>query len=74
MDGALYFNKKNRNLANLIDKLDNIDEGYIKTLGSKAKSRIEKEYTWSYIIDKYEELLVNKISHGFVNEEKRKYA
>lgn len=63
MDGALYFNKKNRNLSNLIDKLDNIDEEYIKTLGSKAKSRIEKEYTWSYIIDKYEELLVNKISH-----------
>lgn len=57
MDGALYFNKKNRNLANLIDKLDNIDEGYIKTLGSKAKSRIQKEYTWSYIIDKYENLL-----------------
>lgn len=61
MDGAVYFNKQNRDLANLIDKLDNIDEEYIKALGIKAKNRIEKEYTWKYIIEKYEDLLSNKI-------------
>ncbi|MCB2295324.1 DUF1972 domain-containing protein [Clostridium algoriphilum] len=61
MEGALYFNKEDRNLANLIEKLDNIDEEYIKTLGAKAKERIEKEYTWKYIIDKYEDVLVNNI-------------
>lgn len=55
-DAALYFNKENRNLANLIDKLDNTDEEYIKDLGSKAKDRIEKEYTWEYIINKYENI------------------
>ena len=62
MEGALYFNKTNRNLADIIDKLDNIGEKYIKSLGAKAKARIENEYTWGYIINKYEELLVNKTS------------
>lgn len=61
LDVAVYFNKENRNLANLIDKLDNIGGEYIKILGSKAKERIAKEYTWSYIIGQYENLLVNKI-------------
>lgn len=58
-DGALYFNKEDRNLANLIDKLDSISEDDIKTLSFKAKDRVEKEYTWKYIIDKYENLLVD---------------
>ncbi|MBU3180718.1 beta 1-4 rhamnosyltransferase Cps2T [Clostridium psychrophilum] len=62
MEGAIYFNKSNRNLADIIDKLDNIDERYIKRLGVKAKKRIKNEYTWGYIINKYEELLVNKTS------------
>ncbi|MBC2582732.1 beta 1-4 rhamnosyltransferase Cps2T [Clostridium sp. DJ247] len=57
MDGALYFNKENRNLADLIDQLDNVNEENIRTLGSKAKGRIQQEYTWNYIIDKYENLL-----------------
>jgi rhamnosyltransferase len=58
-DGALYFNKEDRNLANLIDRLDSISEDDIKTLSFKAKDRVEKEYTWKYIIDKYENLLVD---------------
>ncbi|MGH4050579.1 MAG: beta 1-4 rhamnosyltransferase Cps2T [Clostridium sp.] len=56
MDGALYFNKEDRNLADLIEKLDDINEEYLETLGLKAKERIETEYTWEYIIEKYEEL------------------
>ncbi len=59
MDGAIYFNKENNNLANLIDKLDIIRDGKIKELGQKAKRRIEEEYTWEYIREKYEDLFVN---------------
>ncbi|MBE6088919.1 MAG: glycosyltransferase family 1 protein [Clostridium beijerinckii] len=55
-DGAVYFNKENDNLANLINRLENVDEMFIKSLGSKAKDRIKKGYTWSYIIDKYENM------------------
>ncbi|GKX67467.1 beta 1-4 rhamnosyltransferase Cps2T [Inconstantimicrobium mannanitabidum] len=57
-DGALYFSKENKNLAQLIDKLDVIDKEYLKALGAKAKSRIDEEYTWNYIINKYENLFV----------------
>jgi len=59
-DGAIYFNKKHKSLANLIDKLDNIDEKYREDLGAKAKNRIEKEYTWKYIINKYEEQFIKE--------------
>ena len=55
-DGALYFNKDNSNLARLIDNLEQYDELIITTQGNAAKKRIEKEYTWDLIIDKYEEL------------------
>ncbi|NRT70213.1 beta 1-4 rhamnosyltransferase Cps2T [Clostridium beijerinckii] len=55
-DGAVYFNKENNNLANLINRLENVDEMYIKSLGSKAKDRIKKGYTWNYIINKYENM------------------
>lgn len=58
MDGALYFNKENGNLADLIDKLDNIDEEDMKILGCKAKERIEKEYTWDKIVSSYENLFL----------------
>ncbi|CUU46357.1 beta 1-4 rhamnosyltransferase Cps2T [Clostridium beijerinckii] len=55
-DGAVYFNKENNNLANLINRLENVDEMYIKSLGFKAKDRIKKGYTWNYIINKYENM------------------
>ncbi|AGX43828.1 beta 1-4 rhamnosyltransferase Cps2T [Clostridium saccharobutylicum] len=61
-DGALYFTKESGNLANLIDKLDTMNETKIKALGFKAKNRVRKEYTWNYIIDQYEDLLVNGLS------------
>ncbi|AJG97760.1 glycosyl transferase [Clostridium beijerinckii] len=67
-DGAVYFNKENNNLANLINRLENVDEIYIKSLGSKAKDRIKKGYTWSYIIDKYENMFdENKTVYGEVD-------
>ncbi|NFA42787.1 glycosyltransferase family 1 protein [Clostridium botulinum] len=55
-NGALYFNKEDRNLATLIDNLDAYDEVAITDYGENAKQRISKEYTWNRIINDYENL------------------
>lgn len=54
MDGAVYFNKQYGNLANLINDLEHITEDKRNELSNKAKKRIKEEYSWEYIIDKYE--------------------
>lgn len=53
-DGALYWNKENNNLANLINDCDKISYAEILDLSKKAKERIEEEYSWEKIIEKYE--------------------
>lgn len=55
-DGALYWNKENKNLANLIDKCDEISYGKILDLDKKSNQRIEEEYSWEKIIEKYEKV------------------
>lgn len=55
-EGALYWNKDEGSLAKLINKADEMKEETIKELSNKAKERIEKEYTWEKIIQKYEEI------------------
>lgn len=54
-DGAVYFNKDNRNLAELIECLEKKDEEFIKQLGEKAKLRIRNYYSWQKIVNEYEE-------------------
>lgn len=56
MDGAIYFNKNSGNLAALIDS--DITNKQIKELACKAKKRIEDEYSWGKIVDRYEELFI----------------
>lgn len=56
-DGALYWNKEDSNLANLIDKCDRIADEEILKLSEKAKKRIEEEYSWKKIIEEYEKIL-----------------
>lgn len=59
-DGALYFTKKNGNLATLLDDLEAYDETTVTiTYGYKAKQRINKEYTWNKIINEYEQLFIS---------------
>ena len=53
-DGAVYFNKNDMNLANLINKLDQITQKQIEEISKKAKRRISEEYTWRYIVHRYE--------------------
>lgn len=59
-EGAVYFNKEQGNLADLIYKLDDVGEEFIKQKGKLAKDRILDQYTWSYIVDKYENLFSMK--------------
>ena len=56
-DGAVYWNKEEGNLSNLINRLENINNDQLKELSIKAKHRIDSEYSWDYIVRKYEDLL-----------------
>ena len=55
-DGALYWNKQEDNLANLINELEDISNEKLEELSGKAKKRIQEEYSWERIIDKYENI------------------
>ncbi len=52
-DGALYWNKTAGNLARLIDTADRLSAEEADALGSIAKERIEKYYSWDHISEKY---------------------
>ncbi|MBS3200953.1 beta 1-4 rhamnosyltransferase Cps2T [Turicibacter bilis] len=54
MDGAVYFSKEKNHLATLINKLEEMSEAERFILGEKAKDRIEKNYTWTKIVNEYE--------------------
>ena len=56
-DGALYWNKGDGNLAGLIDQCEYISETERQEISLKAKKRIEEEYSWKYICDKYFKVL-----------------
>lgn len=53
---AVYWSKEKRKLANLINEIDVFDENDIIEYGLKAKSRIEKEYSWKRIAIKYQKI------------------
>ena len=59
-DGALYWSKKEGSLAELIHKADAMTPEEIKAMGVKAKERIKSEYSWSYIVDRYESVFLNE--------------
>lgn len=52
-DSALYWNKEDGNLSNLIDKADMLDESVIKKLDLKSTERIKKLYSWEKIANDY---------------------
>jgi len=55
-DAALYWNKEEGNLAELIDKSDLMDEAEIETYCKKAKKRMQDAYSWRYIADEYQKI------------------
>ncbi len=52
-DAALYWSLDEGNLAKLIDTADRLSKEKIEEFGQKAKKRIQDEYSWEYIADKY---------------------
>ncbi|EGP4925280.1 glycosyltransferase family 1 protein, partial [Enterococcus faecium] len=63
---ALYWNREEYNLAQLINKADQLKQCEIFSLGRKAKKRVVKEYAWKKICVQYEDLLTK----GFLNDGK----
>lgn len=57
---ALYWNKQDGNLAELINRADDLFDGQIELLGKKAKQRIIDEYSWTYISNKYKNLFLEE--------------
>lgn len=55
-DGAFYWSLKEDDLADLIDKCDDLEESIVKNLSDLAKKRVQQEYTWRKIVDDYEEI------------------
>ncbi|MDF2564625.1 MAG: glycosyl transferase [Massilibacillus sp.] len=58
-ESALYFNKAEGNLANLIDKADGFSSEEVQTLKIKAQKRILEFYSWNSIVNKYESLFTD---------------
>lgn len=54
-DAALYWSRKDGNLANLINKADKLRDNEIVELGEKARKRVREAYTWEIISSKYEQ-------------------
>lgn len=54
-DSALYWDREEGKLAQLINQVDTKPEEEIKTLGLKAKERVQKAYTWKKICGQYED-------------------
>ena len=52
-DAALYWNKDEGMLAELINKVDSMDEMNRTEFGDKAKKRIVNSFSWSFIGDEY---------------------
>lgn len=59
-DGAMYWNKEEGNLANIIENADRLKNAEIQELSKKAKRRIEDEYSWEKIIKEYENIFLKK--------------
>lgn len=57
-DAALYWSLDEGNLAKLIDTADKLSKEKIEEFGQKAKKRIQDEYSWEYIAEKYNKILV----------------
>lgn len=60
LDSALYWNKNSGNLSELINNVDCISNEQIIKFEKKAKNRVNTEYSWNYIIKKYEDLFNEK--------------
>ena len=56
-DTALYWNKEDGNLSQLIDSVDG--QVSFEDLGNAAKANMKENYTWEKIVGEYEELFLS---------------
>ncbi|WP_155250196.1 beta 1-4 rhamnosyltransferase Cps2T [Ruminococcus flavefaciens] len=52
-NAALYWSKKSGSLSSLIDRADVLPQSILDEFGKKSTSRIENNYSWKYICDRY---------------------
>ena len=52
-EAALYWSKKDGDLARLIDRADEMDAGKRAEYGRSAKERIKSAYSWEFIGSEY---------------------
>ena len=57
-DSALYWNKNDGDLAELINRVEMMSLNEIEILGKKSSDRIDKFYSWQYIADKYLDIFI----------------
>ena len=67
-NSTLYWTKEDGSLAKLIEKAEKLSEEDIFKLGEMAKERIKSEYSWPYIVDKYESIFLENWCRGKVWE------
>ena len=53
---AMYWNKEENNLSNLINTAETLKNEEIEQYGKKAKERIKEEYSWQKIVSNYENI------------------
>ena len=53
---AMYWNKEENNLRNLINIAENLKNEETEQYGKKAKERIKEEYSWQKIVKNYENI------------------
>lgn len=61
LDCALYWDREEGKLADLINKVDNKPQEEIEELGKKAKKRVKDAYTWKKICGQYEDVFLGDI-------------
>ncbi len=54
--GAIYWNKEEQNLKNVINKIEKITKQEKEKYGNLSKERIKEEYNWNKIVTNYEEI------------------
>ena len=53
---ALYFSRKENDLKNLLEKVDDFDQKMIDKYDILAKNRIKDKYTWDYVVEQYKKV------------------
>lgn len=63
-EAAVYWSKKNGDLAELINNVDNMSDEERTEYGQKAKQRVADAYSWQFIADKYEAVFIPEKNNG----------